>query len=82
MILVIDGIFKEHNAVLDGIYKDNHTGDADNKKNISENYLQFRRTFIFNIHIANGISLYHITNEMFSISLADRERKENSFKVN
>ncbi|XP_013139773.1 PREDICTED: nuclear RNA export factor 1-like [Papilio polytes] len=79
MILVLDGIFKEHNAVLD-IYKDNHTGDADNKKNISENYLQFRRTFIFNIHTANGISLYHITNEMFSISLADRERKENSFK--
>ncbi|KPJ17912.1 Nuclear RNA export factor 2 [Papilio machaon] len=80
MLLVIDGIYKEQNQVLDGIYKENYTGDADNKKNISENYLQFRRTFIFNIHTANGVSLYHITNEMFSISLAERERKDNSFK--
>ncbi|XP_013166221.1 PREDICTED: nuclear RNA export factor 1-like isoform X1 [Papilio xuthus] len=80
MLLVIDGIYKEQNTVLEGIYKESYTGDAENKKNISENYLQFRRTFIFNIHTANGISLYHITNEMFTISLADRERKDNSFK--
>ncbi|CAG4955218.1 unnamed protein product [Parnassius apollo] len=60
--------------VVDGIYKEKGETDA------HVNYFQFRRTFIFKIHLVNTTSVYHIANEMFSISLAKREQKENSFK--
>ncbi|CAK1593761.1 unnamed protein product [Parnassius mnemosyne] len=60
--------------VIDGIYKEKSAMNA------PENFIQFRRTFIFNIHKVNSSSVYHISNEMFSISLAKREQIENSFK--
>ncbi|CAK1593753.1 unnamed protein product [Parnassius mnemosyne] len=60
--------------VVDGIYKEKSTMNA------PETYIQFRRTFIFNIHTEDSTSAYHISNEMFSISLAKREQIENSFK--
>ncbi|CAG9567917.1 unnamed protein product [Danaus chrysippus] len=61
--------------VIDGIYKEM---PCDSNK---ENYLQFRRTFIFNIRNVDTMSHYSIAYEMFSVSFASPEKIKNSFQT-
>ncbi|KAI8437705.1 hypothetical protein MSG28_011940 [Choristoneura fumiferana] len=65
LILVVDGIYREKSFDV----------------NIPERYYQFRRTFVFSIYVLNSNSVYHITNEMFTVSFATKEQIENSFKT-
>ncbi|CAH2054683.1 unnamed protein product, partial [Iphiclides podalirius] len=59
--------------VLNGIFKEKSVNSQDN-------YIQFTRTFVFSVYKIHSTYAYHITNEMFSVTLANPEQKENSFK--
>ncbi|XP_063623112.1 nuclear RNA export factor 2-like [Cydia splendana] len=65
MILVVDGTYRE---------KSFDPGQPDR-------YFRFRRSFVFNIYNINSNSVYHINNEMFSISFATKEQIDSSFKT-
>ncbi|XP_068619604.1 nuclear RNA export factor 1-like [Battus philenor] len=78
MIIVLDGIYKEKSVFLNEIYIEKSVDNGNLNKETPENYIRFRRTFLFNIYSVNSVSSYLITREMFSISLAKREESLNS----
>ncbi|XP_045504259.1 nuclear RNA export factor 1-like [Colias croceus] len=60
--------------IIDGVYKEVGANAG------TERLFNFRRTFLFNHYAEHDKSMYNISREMFSISFASEELKENSFK--
>ncbi|XP_047986469.1 nuclear RNA export factor 2-like [Leguminivora glycinivorella] len=65
MILVVDGTYREKSF----------------NPEQPDRYFRFRRTFVFNIYNMTPNSVYHINNEIFSISFATKEHIDNSFQI-
>ncbi|CAH1635974.1 unnamed protein product [Spodoptera littoralis] len=60
---------KSLQIVIDGIFKEKYSGTM----------FQFRRTFIFTIYTIRDNSVYHITNDMYSITYPSKEIISTSF---
>lgn len=65
----------EHNkkslqVIIDGIFKEKYSGTM----------FQFRRTFIFTIYTIKDNSVYHITNDIYSITYPSKEMMNVSFQ--